>query len=102
MFFNRNKLKKDASDLFNQNIGFNTELFNTNDNINKNIGNENKNNKNNKVVDEDTEAWAQWWNVNPEVGTRVEWKLSEKIILGLEVLMIIYFVLWYLGLVPIF
>ena len=97
MFFNRKNVKQDASNLFNTNdFGFNTGLFNNNQN------NIQKDNKSEETKDEETESWAQWWKINPSNVNRITWKLHEKIVLSLEVLMIIYFVLWHFGLVPMF
>ncbi len=98
MFSNRKEVKEDASQLFNNNnFGFNTDLFNND---------QNKQVKKEKDVSEDNteenESWAQWWKVNPSNINRVDWKLHEKIVLSLEALMIIYFVLWHFGLVPMF
>jgi len=95
MFFNRRKVKEDASQIFNENFGFNTDLFRETPKQEKNV-------KEEKNKEEETEAWAQWWNVNPAGVKKVEWKLHEKIVLSLEVLLIIYFVLWWIGLVPMF
>ena len=97
MFSNRKSVKDDASQLFNNNnFGFNTDLFKKSQEPVK----EEKNSEQDNT--EETESWAQWWKVNPSDVHRINWRLHEKIVLSLEVLMIIYFVLWHFGLVPMF
>lgn len=97
MFLNRRKnLKEDAVELFNGNrFGFNTEL-----NSNQNQKKEPAETKS-KNIDEDNK-WAQWWNVGNENENKIKWSTKDKVVLSVELALIVYFMLWRLGLVPIF
>ncbi len=96
MFLNRRKnLKEDAVELFNSNnFGFNTGL-------NSQKQNEEPAKAESKSVDEDNK-WAQWWNVGNENENKIKWSTKDKVVLGVELALIVYFMLWRLGLVPIF
>ncbi len=96
MFLNRRKnLKEDAVELFNSNnFGFNTGL-------NSQKQNEEPTKAESKSVDEDNK-WAQWWNVGNENENKIKWSTKDKVVLGVELALIVYFMLWRLGLVPIF
>ncbi len=97
MFFNRrSNIKKDAAELFNNNnFGFNTNFGNpTKPKVKEENENVNNNENNNK--------WAQWWNIGNEEKNKVTWKVSEKIVLIIEGALVLYFIMWRLGLVPIF
>ncbi len=96
MFLNRRKdIKEDAVDLFSRdNFGFNT-------NLNRKAGIEDNNKKESKKEDSEN-SWAQWWKLGEDNKDKVIWKTKDKIIIGVEVALIVYFTLWRLGLVPIF
>ncbi len=96
MFLNRRKnLKEDAVELFNSNnFGFNTGLNSQNKK-------EEPTEEKSKSIDEDNK-WAQWWNLGNENENKIKWSTKDKVVLGVELALIVYFMLWRLGLVPIF